>query len=165
MFLSHLNRLDKRFFKNLMLGFFLFLNLLSIFTISVFAQSECGEVKEINWWDIANPGEFLPIVPASCSVDGDRVRALPISLIPEMFIRIYGFFVAVGFYLINLMIVASGLFYMYGGVDPGQIQAAKKLLTNSGIGLAMLVLFYQVVFLILGFLKLDLAQTDLNSFL
>jgi hypothetical protein len=119
---------------------------------------------EIKWWNIAQPGAFLPLIPPDCAEADGTPQALPISLIGDIMLRGYGLIVSLGFYLIWPVIIFAGLQYMLGGIDQSQTAAAQKTLQNAFIGLILLVSFYMVVFLILGFLGFDTLNTDLNSF-
>ncbi len=148
------------------------ITLMSIISISGFAQTaECEgdfKLKKIKWYDFAAPGAFLPIIPQSCTLNDDGTpQALPLSFLPTLFIRAYGLIVAFAFYLITPVLIGSGLMYMYGGIDQSQVSNAKKWLTNSAIGFFMIISFYFIIFLILGFLDPEGAITgaDLSEFL
>jgi hypothetical protein len=148
------------------------ISLFGMFSISAQAQTaECEgdfRVAEVKWWNVATPGTFLPIIPESCALNDDGTpQALPLTLLPALFIRAYGLIVALAFYLITPVLIGSGLMYMYGGIDQSQVANAKKWLINSFTGLIMIISFYFIVFLLLSFLDPEgvLTGTDLSNFI
>ena len=125
-------------------------------------------IVSVKWWDLANPGKFLPIIPADCSENSDGLKPLSFKVIPTIAIRLFGFLVSLAFALILPLIVFAGIWYMWGGIDGSGSDQAKKLLLNGLYGWLMLAAFYVIIFAGLGLLGgakgLDLENTNLEEF-
>ncbi|MEI6728459.1 MAG: hypothetical protein WCK98_02345 [bacterium] len=132
-------------------------------------DSSCSApIVSIKWWDLANPGKFLPVIPNDCAENGDGLKPLSLKTLPTIAIRLFGFLVSLAFALIFPLIVFAGIWYMWGGIDSSGTDQAKKLLLNGLYGWLMLAAFYILVFAVLGLLggvnDLDLESTSVETF-
>ena len=126
-----------------------------------------GESVDVKWWNIVNPGRFLPIIPDECALVDGRIARLSPALIPDVLFRLYSFLVSLLFVLILPVITFAGVQYSWSGLfGAGETAKAKKLLTNSALSLAVVSIFYGAVMVILSFFGGDdiLSSADLSSF-
>lgn len=148
---------------------FSFFSMISGLNAQAAIDSTCNApVVSIKWWDLGNPGKFLPVIPNDCAEGSNGLRPLSLKSIPTIAIRLFGFLVSLAFTLILPLIVFSGIWYMWGGIDGNGSDQAKKLLLNGLYGWLMLAAFYIIVFAGLGLLGgvngLDLENTSLDTF-
>lgn len=149
--------------------FFSFFSLVSGIKTQAAIDSSCSApIVSIKWWDLANPGKFLPVIPNDCAEGSNGLKPLSFKSLPTIAIRLFGFLVSLAFALILPLVVFSGIWYMWGGIDGSGTDQAKKLLLNALYGWLMLAAFYIIVFAGLGLLGgvngLDLENTSLDSF-
>lgn len=128
--------------------------LVSVAPLNTFAADYTCTVpkEEIKWWSLATPTKFLPIIPDSCSKDGNSIKPASLNAIPAIILRAYGFLCGLAFYLLTPLFAYYGIIYILGGVSSGQTESAKKALQNAFIAIIILSLFYTIVFAALGIL-------------
>jgi hypothetical protein len=159
-FTSFINPLTKLFF-----GILLFL---TVFSLPVLAEDGFGECEpeqiQIRWWNLATPGTFLPIIPSECALqDGTTLpRPLSLSVLPAILIRMVGFFTSLVWLCLLPLVIFSGIWYMWGGIDQKSTQVVITLLKQSFLGIMFLFLFYVAVFGILSILQPTFLQEDTN---
>ena len=169
--------MPKYFFNSLLIQRFVaiiailfsFLSLISGVQAHAAIDTSCSApIVSIKWWDLANPGKFLPVIPNDCAENGDGLKPLSFKSLPTIGIRLFGLLVSLAFALILPLVVFAGIWYMWGGIDGSGTDQAKKLLLNALYGWLMLAAFYIIVFAGLGLLGgvngLDLENTSLDAF-
>jgi len=118
------------------------------------AAGDCPQ-PEINITSVFVPANFIPLVPEDCGQEGGKLKALPLSTLPVIIIRLFGFAASLITYLFGLIVIFSGLQWAWGGIDGQSTATAKKNLKNGLI--AMLVTFssYTIINTILIVLNID----------
>jgi hypothetical protein len=125
----------------------------------------------IKWTSLFTISSFWPIVPDTCAVTTTasgsvQLQALPINILPVIALRLYGFICSLAFYLLFPLFLFNGLYYIWGGVNSGQIETAKKNMINSFIAVCVLASFYVVVFgviSLLGGVSKPSVNTPINT--
>lgn len=120
--------------------------------------------SSIKWYSIVTPVDFLPIIPAECGQDGTTIKPLSIKLLPEIIIRLFGFLVALVWYLLLPVFIFAGIWYIWGGIDGTSSGAAMSLLQNSFLSILSLLFFFIIVFTVLSLLGGGaITSTNLSS--
>jgi len=155
------------FVKKIITSFlFVLAGVILVFSPLVSAQvKDCNvEIPSIKWYSIANPGSFLPIVPAQCGSATGTVEPLALTSLPLVFLRLYGFLVSLSFYAIVWVLIAAGVWYIYSGFNDGNVSGPIKYLQGAATGLALILVFYVGLFTILGLLGFKSTGFDIRSF-
>lgn len=85
-----------------------------------------------------------------------------ISKVAAVFSMVIGFLTVVGIIVLLFSIISAGIMWINSGGDPQKVEMAQKKLTNSFIGLILIIGAVFVVSL-LGNLFLGIDLMDLNS--
>lgn len=115
--------------------------------------------------DLLSLGNFLPIIPNNCTTDSN---GLPIPLNPvligHVISRLFGFIASLVFYLLNAVLIFSGLQWIWGGVDGKSAAQARKNLLDVMWAFVILIGAYLILSTLIGLLGVETVNTDLSQF-
>lgn len=133
-----------------------------VITPQVQAQEDCKNQDSITVASILTPGAFQPIIPDRCAQDGNGPRALSLSVLPDILINLFGALCSLVFYLLMLVVVFSGIQYMYGSIDGKSSLQAMRNLQDAVIGIVTLIGAYVIINTILIVLQVDSTVQSSN---
>lgn len=133
--------------------------------------------KSVKIWDLGKVGEFLPIIPAECALDGKDIRPLTLAIIPDLIIRILGLLFSLAFWLLPLWVILYGFLIIILPFESGlntqstvSVATIQKKASQKAIeliaGIVLISISYTIVFSVLRLIGLDngSVNTDLGKF-
>jgi hypothetical protein len=130
-------------------------------------SSACGiSSPKIKWYNLATPGAFLPIIPADCGQNGDKILALSPVLIPKIAIRLYGLIVSLLFYLLTPVFIIAGVMWVSGGIlGENLVNQAREVFGKTVGAIIFVSMFYLTVFFVFSLFGAEnVLDVDLSQF-
>jgi hypothetical protein len=159
------------FLKNFVFGLLLFILALGLFSSqpvsAATATPDACKAQRINIANLFILSKNVPILPEACTRDENKdPRALSPSLLADVAIRAYAFFVSLAFTIVSPSLVVTGMMYMYSGIDPAQEKFLKTWVTNLATSLILVIFAYLIPFTILNIFGLyeTYSKKSLDSF-
>ena len=124
------------------------LNLLAIAAVPAHAQfsSEGCAAEPLSIAALISPGNYFPLIPASCGVDAAG-NAIPLSIqvIPDILIRAYGAITSLVLYFGMFYLIYAGILWITSGLDSSQKGKAIKAIQTATVSIILVLSAHIIV--------------------